>query len=56
MADQWLADPHRSITDIGLELGYSDAANFSRAFRAARGRTPNEARAELLGTTPRAPT
>ncbi len=50
LADRWLADPRRSITEIGLELGYADAANFSRAFRSARGRTPNEARAELLGT------
>lgn len=29
-----------SITEIALELGYSDAANFSRAFRAVCGQSP----------------
>lgn len=54
LAERFLADPRRSITEIGLSLGYADAANFSRAFRAARGCTPHEARAALLGATPRA--
>ncbi len=44
LADEWLATGERSITEIGLELGYSDAANFTRAYRRARGRPPTEAR------------
>src|SRR5690606_23499470 len=34
-ADAWLARGDRSITEIGLELGYTDAANFTRAYRRA---------------------
>jgi AraC-like DNA-binding protein len=44
LADEWLARGDRSITEIGLELGYSDAANFTRAYRRARGTTPSDAR------------
>ncbi|NLY93283.1 MAG: AraC family transcriptional regulator [Myxococcales bacterium] len=43
-ADVWLADPKRSITEIGLALGYADAANFTRAYRRARGTSPSEIR------------
>jgi AraC-like DNA-binding protein len=43
-ADEWLVRDELSITRIGLELGYTDAANFTRAYRRARGMTPNEAR------------
>ncbi len=43
-ADEWLARSELTITQIGLELGYTDAANFTRAYRRARGRTPTAAR------------
>lgn len=35
-----LADPDTRVTRLALELGYSDAANFSRAFRSALGCSP----------------
>ncbi len=44
LADEWLARGDRSITEIGLELGYADSANFTRAYRRARGRPPVAAR------------
>lgn len=43
-ADLWLEDPSRSITEIGLDLGYTDAANFARAYRRANGLSPTAAR------------
>lgn len=43
-ADLWLEDPKRSITEIGLDLGYADAANFARAYRRANGLSPSAAR------------
>jgi AraC-like DNA-binding protein len=43
-ADDWLTHGDRSITQIGLELGYADSANFTRAYRRARGMTPLAAR------------
>lgn len=49
IADEWLDDPRRSITEIGLDLGYTDAANFARAYRRANGRSPSEARRERMG-------
>lgn len=36
----------RPITQIAADLGYSDAANFTRAFRRAHGQTPSRFRAE----------
>ena len=41
-AARWLVQGGRSITTIGLELGYSDSANFSRAFRKAFLVSPSE--------------
>lgn len=40
LAEKWLLAGDRSITAIGLELGYTDAANFTRAFRRLRGTSP----------------
>lgn len=37
-------DPTRSIESIAIELGYSDAANFTRAFRRWTGASPSEHR------------
>jgi AraC-like DNA-binding protein len=50
IAEEWLGDPRRSITEIGIELGYADPANFTRAFRRARGQSPTEVRAAKLAT------
>ncbi len=36
-----LGEPGRTITAIAYELGYSDAANFTRAFRRMSGRSPS---------------
>ncbi len=42
---QWLLqNSHRSITDIGLECGFSDGAHFSRAFRKTFGARPSDSR------------
>jgi AraC-like DNA-binding protein len=49
IADEWLDDPKRSITEIGLDLGYTDAANFTRAYRRANGLSPSAARRQRLG-------
>jgi AraC-like DNA-binding protein len=49
VADRWLDDPTRSITEIGLDLGYTDAANFARAYRRANGLSPSAARKQRLG-------
>ena len=43
-ACQLLADSKRSITDVAMELGYSDAPHFSRLFKEQRGMTPREYR------------
>ena len=39
-AKRMLQDPNKSVTDISLLLGYSDATHFSRAFRRIAGVTP----------------
>lgn len=44
LADRWLIESDRSITAIGLDLGYADAANFTRAYRRARGHPPRATR------------
>ncbi len=49
IADAWLDDPRRSITEIGFDLGYTDAANFARAYRRANGVSPSAARRQRLG-------
>lgn len=42
-----LLDPRWTIEAIATRLGYSDTANFSRAFRRWTGKTPGEARAKI---------
>lgn len=47
LARNMLADPSRSQLDISISLGYSDAANFARAFKQWSGLTPGEFRQSL---------
>jgi AraC family transcriptional regulator len=42
-----LADPASSVTDIALELGFSETSSFSAAFRHTTGTTPTEYRRTL---------
>lgn len=42
---RWLLDhTSRSVTDIALEVGFSDCAHFSRQFKAMAGQSPSAAR------------
>ena len=50
-----LADNQLSITQIALELGYSDAANFTRAFRKISGVSPSQWRAHNSAPAHHAP-
>ena len=45
-----LRDTDLSITRIAIELGYSDAANFTRAFRRANGSSPGRFRRDHAGS------
>jgi AraC-like DNA-binding protein len=42
LARSWLGQPHLSLDEIALMLGYSDATAFGRAFRRWTGRPPGE--------------
>jgi len=46
-AAQRLAIEENSVTEIALELGYTDTANFSRAFRRHTGLSPSAFRAGI---------
>ena len=48
MATRWLEDPHLKMIDVAFELGYSDPAHFTRAFRRWTGVSPREFRRERL--------
>jgi AraC-like DNA-binding protein len=50
LARTLLDDHHIAVIDIAQELGYSDAANFTRAFRKWTGLAPTAYRAGLLPT------
>lgn len=54
-AEAMLADNQLSITQIALELGYSDAANFTRAFRKISGVSPSQWRAQISAPAHHAP-
>ena len=43
-AKQFLQDESISVSSIGLELGYTDAGNFTRAFRRWAGLSPRQYR------------
>jgi AraC-like DNA-binding protein len=47
-ARKLLSDPGIAVTDIAHELGYSDAANFTRAFRKWTGLAPSAYRAGAI--------
>jgi AraC-like DNA-binding protein len=48
LARRRMADPRRKLIDVALDLGYSDPAHFTRAFRSWTGTTPRTFR-RLLG-------
>jgi AraC family transcriptional regulator len=42
-----LAQPDRSVTEIGLQVGFSETSSFSAAFRRLTGNTPTQFRRDL---------
>ena len=44
LAVEYLTQSGRSVDDIALALGYSDASNFARAFRRWTGKSPSDYR------------
>ena len=48
LAREYLQDPSVSVTDIALELGYSDSTAFTRAFRRVAGEPPTHCRNRCL--------
>lgn len=57
LAMEMLAQEDFPISEIALELGYTDSANFSRAFKRLTGETPRSYRkaVERVAARPRAP-
>lgn len=49
MALQYLRDRRHSLAEIAFLVGFSDQANFTRAFRRWTGRTPRDLRGDLTG-------
>lgn len=47
-AKRMLKDPARSVTQVAHLLGYSDSANFTRAFRKQEGVSPSQYRSEAI--------
>lgn len=54
-ARQWLEATDAKVVEVAFELGYTDAANFSRAFRRWHGVPPQHVRSRSLGRTNRTP-
>jgi AraC-like DNA-binding protein len=48
LAKRWLGDADKLLSDIASALGYSDPANFSRAFRGVTGLSPKAYREKLI--------
>lgn len=51
LARERLANPQHSITEVAYSLGFSDPANFTRAFRDREGVSPRAYREALAGST-----
>jgi len=49
LAEQYINDSTRSLTEISYLLGFSEPSSFSRAYRRWTGLSPSEARAAVLG-------
>lgn len=47
LAVQWLSDPNASVSAVARDLGYKDRSNFTRAFRAWTGSSPQAFRKNL---------
>lgn len=47
-AKELLLDPGRSLTDIGLSLGFSSHSHFTDTFRKITGLTPSQFRKDRL--------
>ena len=48
-AENHLAHPQLSVTDIGYLVGFSDTAHFTRTFKASTGLTPTQWRSQASG-------
>ncbi len=48
-AVRWLQDPNLKLVNIAAELGYTDAAHFTRAFKRWTGISPREFRRQRCG-------
>jgi AraC-like DNA-binding protein len=48
LSREMMLDKNLSITEIAFELGYSDVAHFSRAFRRITGLSPRSYRRQIL--------
>ncbi len=46
LAEQYVADPSLTLTEISFMLGFSEASSFSRAYKRWTGKSPSEARGE----------
>ncbi|MDJ0541965.1 MAG: helix-turn-helix transcriptional regulator, partial [Microcystis sp. M53603_WE2] len=44
----WLQEPQIKLIDIAMELGYSDTAHFTRAFKRWTGLSPRDFRRQKL--------
>ena len=54
-ACELLQNPHRSIVDISLAVGFSSQSHFTTVFRRFMKTTPAAYREEVLGLRPREP-
>ena len=48
MAMQYLKDPHLSLQEISMLLGYSEQSAFQRAFKQWTAQTPQQWRSEYI--------
>jgi AraC-like DNA-binding protein len=50
LAEQYINDSARTLTEISFMLGFSEVSSFSRAYRRWEGQSPSEARKSLVNT------